>query len=69
MCFCLLTEVELVVEMDENISALKAVLGLGVLLCLTLVVISAVMMTVYTRWGRSFAAQPTGPNYQAFDNY
>ncbi|XP_032889386.1 uromodulin-like 1 [Amblyraja radiata] len=62
-------EVELVVEMDENISALKAVLGLGVLLCLTLVVISAVMMTVYTRWGRSFTAQPTGPNYQAFDNY
>ncbi|XP_078264725.1 uromodulin-like 1 [Rhinoraja longicauda] len=62
-------EVEPVVRLDENISALKAVLGLGVLLCLTLVVISAVMMTVYTRWVRSFTAQPTGPNYQAFDNY
>ncbi|XP_072116142.1 uromodulin-like 1 isoform X1 [Mobula birostris] len=58
-----------VVELDENIVALKAVVGLGILLCLTLVVISAVLMTVYTRWGRSLSAQPTGPDYQPFDNY
>ncbi|XP_072903727.1 uromodulin-like 1 [Hemitrygon akajei] len=58
-----------VVELDENIMALKAVVGLGILLCLTLVVISAVLMTVYTRWGRSLSAQPTGPDYQPFDNY
>ncbi|XP_051870446.1 uromodulin-like 1 [Pristis pectinata] len=60
---------EPVVELDENISALRAVVGLGILLCLMLVVISAVMMTVYTRRGHSFTTQPTGPNYQAFDNY
>ncbi|XP_078416598.1 uromodulin-like 1 [Cetorhinus maximus] len=57
------------VELDENVSAMKAVIGLGILLCLTLVVISAVVVTIYTRWGRSFIAQSNGQNYQAFDNY
>ncbi|XP_041066789.1 uromodulin-like 1 [Carcharodon carcharias] len=60
---------EPMVELDENASATKAVIGLGILLCLTLVVISAVVVTIYTRWGRSFIAQSNGQNYQAFDNY
>ncbi|XP_038657200.1 uromodulin-like 1 [Scyliorhinus canicula] len=59
----------LIVELDENPSAIKAVVGLGILLCLTLVVTSAVVLTIYTRWGRSFIAQSNGQNYQAFDNY
>ncbi|XP_072369265.1 uromodulin-like 1 isoform X2 [Scyliorhinus torazame] len=58
-----------VVKLDENPSAMKALVGLGILLCLTLVVISAVVLTIYTRWGRSFIAQSNGQNYQAFDNY
>ncbi|XP_067896112.1 uromodulin-like 1 [Heterodontus francisci] len=57
------------VELDENGSAVRAVVVLGILLCLTLVVISAVAVTVYTRWGRSFTVQSDGQNYQAFDNY
>ncbi|XP_078088214.1 uromodulin-like 1 [Mustelus asterias] len=58
-----------IVELDENTSAMKAVVALGVFLCLTLVVISAVVLTIYTRWGRSFIVQSNGQNYQAFDHY
>ncbi|XP_067848338.1 uromodulin-like 1 [Heptranchias perlo] len=58
-----------VVDLEENGSAVKAVVALGILLCLTLVVISAVVVIIYTRWGRSFIVQPDGQNYQAFDNY
>uniref|UniRef100_UPI00398F7401 uromodulin-like 1 isoform X2 n=1 Tax=Pristiophorus japonicus TaxID=55135 RepID=UPI00398F7401 len=58
-----------VVELDKNSSAVRAVVMLGILLCLTLVVITAVVVTLYTRWGRSVTLQPDGQNYQAFNNY
>ncbi|XP_048396127.1 uromodulin-like 1 isoform X2 [Stegostoma tigrinum] len=57
------------VVLDENSSAVKAVVALGILLCLMLVIISVVIVTMYTRWGRTFLYQSNGQNYQAFDNY
>ncbi|XP_072441824.1 uromodulin-like 1 isoform X2 [Chiloscyllium punctatum] len=57
------------VVFDANDSAVKAVVALGILLCLTLVIISAIIVTMYTRWGRTFLIQSNGQNYEAFDNY